>query len=183
MRLGVISDTHVGGDGRDLPEAVLRAFGGVDLILHCGDLDTSTGILDYLETVAPVKAVRGYPDPREEGDRLAETTRVVQVDSLRIGMIHDIQWPGPLIRFYRRLQFPPGDIEDILARKFGEPVDIVAFGDTHEEHIALYQGVLFLNPGSPTWPGVRHKFGGLGTVALLDIEGGVVTAEIVKLRP
>lgn len=183
MRIGVISDTHVGGDGHDLPEAVLRAFHGLDLILHCGDLDASTGVLDYLETVAPVKAVRGYPDPREEGDRLAETTRVVQVEDMRIGMIHDIEGSGPPIRFHRRIQFPPGDIKDILIRKFGEAVDIVAFGHSHEERIALYQGVLFINPGSPTRPATSQRVGAWGTVGLLEIENGVVTAEIVHLRP
>ena len=47
---------------------MIDAVGGADLILHCGDLD-ALGVLDHLETVAPVFAVRGYPDPREEGER------------------------------------------------------------------------------------------------------------------
>lgn len=183
MRIGIISDTHLGGDGRALPQEVLRAFQGVDLILHCGDLDSSTGVLDYLETVAPVKAVRGYPDPHEDGDRLAESTRVVEAAGLRIGMIHDIAWPGPPIRFTTELEFPPGDLHELMRHKFGQPVDIVAFGDTHEEHVSWYQGVLFVNPGSPTVPGARHRWGDLGTVALLDIHDGVVTAQIVRLQP
>ena len=77
VRIGVISDTHSAGSGRDLPVKILDALEGVDLILHCGDLEC-LGVLDYLEQVAPLLAVRGYEDPLEEGDRLALTTRVVK---------------------------------------------------------------------------------------------------------
>ena len=35
--IGLISDTHMAGSGRSLPDAVLEALAGVDLILHCGD--------------------------------------------------------------------------------------------------------------------------------------------------
>ena len=66
MKIGLISDTHMAGDGRGLPVAVLKALDGVDLILHCGDLEC-LGVLDYLETVAPVLAVRGYEDPANRG--------------------------------------------------------------------------------------------------------------------
>ena len=94
MKIGLISDTHSAGSGKDLPSQVLHAFEGVDLILHCGDLEC-LGVLDVLESVAPVLAVRGYEDPIEPGERLARTTRVVQAEDVAIGMIHDIQWPSP----------------------------------------------------------------------------------------
>ena len=81
MKIGLISDTHMAGNGRGLPSQVLESFGGTDLILHCGDLEC-LGVLDYLETVAPVLAVRGYEDPTESGDRLAPVTRVVQARGL-----------------------------------------------------------------------------------------------------
>ena len=173
MKIGVISDTHSAGSGRDLPDAVLDALRGVDLILHCGDLEC-IGVLDYLETVAPVLAVRGYEDPVEPGDRLASTTRVVQAGGVAIGMIHDIQWPGPRIATTADgtgLVLPEGEAVTTLARKFGESVDVVLFGDTHEELICRWDGVLLINPGSPTYPGRRHNRGSLGTIALLDING------------
>jgi len=72
-KIGVISDTHSAGSGRDLPIKVLEALQGVDIILHCGDLEC-LGVLDYLEEVAPLLAVRGYEDPIETGERLALTT-------------------------------------------------------------------------------------------------------------
>lgn len=183
MRIGVISDTHLAGDGRGLPSAVFEVFRGVDLILHCGDLEC-IGVLDHLETLAPVLAVRGYEDPFEAGERLANPTRVVTAGGLHIGMIHDIQWPGPHIKVGgsgTTLHFPPGEIHETMARKFGRPVDIVAFGDTHEELIAWHRGVLLVNPGSPTCPGLRHRRGDLGTVAILELAGETVGVEIVKL--
>ena len=76
-RIGVVSDTHQKDEGWDSPPELIEALQSCDLILHCGDLD-ALGVLDHLETVAPVLAVRGYADPREPGDRLAETTRVVE---------------------------------------------------------------------------------------------------------
>lgn len=179
-RVAVLSDTHAKDDGWGSPPELIAALAGVELILHCGDLDV-LGALDHLETVAPVLAVRGYPDPREPGHRLADETRVVEVDGVRIGMVHDTQAPGPPVRFTHTLEFPDGSVHELMERKFGQSVDVVCFGDTHEEYIGWYQGVLFVNPGSTTRPGMRHRAGELGTFALLDIKRGVVSAEIRKL--
>ena len=184
MRIGLISDTHSAGSGRDLPGKVLQAFSGVDLILHCGDLEC-LGVLDYLETVAPVLAVRGYEDPREPGDRLADAVRVVHTGGLAIGMIHDIQWPGPKIATTgdgTGLVLPEGRAAKTLAAKFGEQVDVVLFGDTHEELVCRWDGALMVNPGSPTYPGKRHRRGALGTVGLLENKDGMTTARIIDLE-
>ena len=56
MKIGIISDTH------DLlrPE-VVSILTGVDAILHAGDI-SSQGILDQLQAIAPVYAVRGNAD-------------------------------------------------------------------------------------------------------------------------
>ena len=181
--VGVISDTHSAGSGRDLPDAVFRALSGVDLILHCGDLEC-LGVLDYLESLAPVLAIRGYEDPVEEGKRLARATRVVQVEDISIGMVHDIQWPTPRIPTSpdgTGLVFPNRSGAELTARKFGQPVDVVLFGDTHEELVCWYDGVLFINAGSPTYPGRRHRPGSLGTVAKLRVEGRAVDVELVQL--
>ena len=183
-KIGLISDTHSAGNGRDLPRPVLDALAGVDLILHCGDLEC-LGVLDYLETVAPVLAVRGYEDPREPGGRLADATRVVAAGGVAIGMIHDIQWPGPKIATTpdgAGLVIPDGPPAPLLTAKFGQPVDVVAFGDTHEELICRWAEVLLINPGSPVYPGRRHRRGALGTIGRLQIDGGAVAAQIIDLE-
>ena len=184
MKIGLISDTHSAGSGRDLPDKVLRALSGVDLILHCGDLEC-LGVLDYLETVAPVLAVRGYEDPVEKGDRLAYATRVVRAGGVAIGMIHDIQWPGPRVATTSDgagLVLPEGRAAETLGKKFGQPVDVVLFGDTHEELVCRWDGVLMVNPGSPTYPGSRHPRGSLGTIAMLEIGGAEAFARIINLE-
>jgi putative phosphoesterase len=184
MKIGLISDTHMAGSGRQLPQAVMDALNGVDLILHCGDLEC-IGVLDYLETVAPVLSVRGYEDPVEDGDRLAYSTRVVELEGVSIGMVHDIQWPTPWVTTSpdgTTLRFPPGSVEEHLVKKFGRPVNIVLFGDTHEELVCHYQGVMWINPGSPTYPGRKHRPGSLGTMGILDIDAGVVNVELVDLE-
>ena len=56
----VIADNHSGtSDGRDVPQSVLDAFTGVDLIVHCGDAGT-WGTLDRLAT-AGLNSDRPYP--------------------------------------------------------------------------------------------------------------------------
>ena len=182
-KIGLISDTHCAGSGRDLPGRVKEALRGVDLILHCGDLEC-IGVLDYLESIAPVLAVRGYEDPVEPGERLAYTTRVVHAGGVAIGMIHDIQWPGPKIATTpdgTGLVLPEGQGAKTLVRKFGERVDVVVFGDTHEELVCQWDDALMVNPGSPTYPGKRHRRGSLGTVGILDIQDGSVTARLLEL--
>ena len=140
-------------------------------------------MLDYLETVAPVLAVRGYEDPIEPGSRLESRTRVVSAEGMNIGMVHDIQWPGPRVSTTADgsgLVFPQPGGRELLDRKFGQRVDVVLFEDTHQELICRFDGVLLVNPGSPTYP-ARRRPGVLGTVALLETSGGTVTAELVDL--
>ena len=183
MKIGLISDTHSAGSGRDLPTAVFDAFAGCELLLHSGDLEC-IGVLDYLEELAPVLAVRGYEDPTEAGERLANVSRIVEIEGVRIGMVHDIQWPPPSIETTpdgTGLVWPDTGLAALLQKKFRGAVDVVVFGDTHEELIEWQEGVLFVNPGSPTYPGRRHAPGSLGTVAVLNINNGEITATIVDL--
>ena len=57
--------------------------------------------------------------------------------------------------------------------------DIVVFGDTHRANVQRLQGVLFINPGSPTLPSYESR---LGTVALLTIASGEAAAHLVQLE-
>lgn len=164
---------------------MFAALAGCELVLHCGDLEC-IGVLDYLEELAPVLAVRGYEDPVEPGERLANVSRIVEVSGIRIGMVHDIQWPPPAIATTpdgTGLVWPASGVDALLQKKFGGVVDAVLFGDTHEEMVEWREGVLFVNPGSPTYPGRRHRPGSLGTVAILDIDDDEINARIVDLAP
>ena len=80
MKIGIISDTH------DLlrPE-VKDTLKGCDQILHGGDI-SSRGILDMLEEIAPVKAVRGNND-KEWAEQLPPFLDF-ELGGLRIYMTH-----------------------------------------------------------------------------------------------
>ncbi len=171
MKIGLISDTHL-SSGR-LPEAILDAFRGVDMILHAGDLVTMR-VLRHLETVAPVTAVQGNMDL--PGARLNLPLKtVVQAEGHRIGLIHGHHVPHP-----NRVLPPPLDFEAmhryLLSEFQGEGVDCIVYGHTHQAHVETYRGVLVVNPGSAT----RGR-GGHGTVGLLTIGQDRIRGEIIQL--
>ena len=56
MRIGILSDTH-----GFLRKEVIEGLQGVDHIIHAGDIDKKE-VLDELEKIAPVTAVRGNAD-------------------------------------------------------------------------------------------------------------------------
>jgi putative phosphoesterase len=119
--LGLISDTH----GLLRPEAV-RALEGCELIVHAGDVGKPE-ILDELQAIAPVVAVRGNIDKGEWASRLP-LTAVVEAKSARIYVIHDVH-----------------DLDiDPAAAGFA----IVVSGHSHKASREERSGVLYLNPGS-----------------------------------
>jgi uncharacterized protein len=58
--------------------------------------------------------------------------------------------------------------------------DVIVHGDTHVEHIAEIDGILCVNPGSPTYP---HNLNvQYGTIGYLDIVDGKAEASIWRLN-
>jgi putative phosphoesterase len=119
--IGLISDTH----GLLRPQAV-RALDGCDLIIHAGDVGKPE-IIDQLQAVAPVVAVRGNIDKGEWASRLPLTAAVETV-SPRIYVIHDVH----------ELDIDPA------AAGFA----ILVSGHSHKASREERSGVLYLNPGS-----------------------------------
>ena len=130
----VLSDTHIRPGGRRrLPDAVYAALGSAGLILHAGDV-VCADLLHELGGFAPTLAVLGNNDVDLLGSVPEE--RLLTVEGLRIGMIHDSgARKGREGRMRRR--FPTADL--------------VAFGHSH---IPLdtegIDGQRLFNPGSPT---------------------------------
>jgi hypothetical protein len=148
--VGVISDTH----GLVRPEAV-AALGGVELILHAGDIG-GPEVLEELGAVAPVVAVRGNNDKGAWAEGLPER-EVFEVGGVSIYMLHDLK-----------------EIE-LSAEAAGYRV--VVSGHSHKPSVAERAGVLYLNPGSAG----RRRFRLPVSVARLVVRGGEVGAEIVEL--
>jgi putative phosphoesterase len=151
MKIGVVSDTH----GLLRPE-VAPALAGVERILHLGDVGKPS-ILDELEKIAPVTAIRGNIDGDGPCSELPETD-VVLIEGRYIYMLHDL----------KTLHLDPA------AAKFAA----VLFGHTHAPTFYKRRGVLYFNPGSC---GPR-RFELPVTIGLLTIgAGGELEAEIVPL--
>jgi len=168
VRIGLISDTHIPADAKILPPHVAAAFRNLDLIIHGGDIYISR-VLDELEAMAPLIAARGNDDGEFKEDPRVKESHVVRVNGLTLGITHRGYYPGP-----SELTF-----EQIMAREFGKKVDILIFGDTHLPMVAKKDGVLLVNPGSPTVP---RGLLTLGTVGILEITGNTVEASIIQLK-
>jgi uncharacterized protein len=154
----VIADTHLPRRASALPEGLRPHMERADLILHAGDLMDPT-LLDELVAYAPVRAVRGNLDPPEA--KLPETLQF-DFGGVRIAMIHDSgRKRGRRNRMRQRF---PG------AR-------VVVFGHSHIPWLEDEEGLLLLNPGSPT----DRRWQPEHTLALLWAENAGVRAEVLAL--
>jgi putative phosphoesterase len=167
MRIGLISDTHL--QVEDLQPEVYRAFAGVDLILHAGDI-YAAHVIDELATLAPVFAARGNGDRGRTYDERVQDVHVLTLGGLRVGMVHELIQSGT----------PRAEaVTTAMERHFGGAVDIFIFGHTHVPLIEQVNGTLLINPGSTTYPYNRMRQ--LGHVALLEVSHGQIEARILSL--
>ena len=171
MKIGLISDTHLMGN--HVPQAVVSAFQGADMILHAGDV-VVTGLLESLTAIAPVTAVHGNMDPPGLYAALP-ARRVVEASGTRIGLIHGDGVPHPDRVLATPICFAA--LHAYLLSEFGgSSPDCVVYGHTHQAHVETYRGVLMINPGSAT-----RGSSGRHTVGLLMVQDGHIRAEIVPL--
>ena len=151
LEIGVISDTH----GLLRPEA-LAALEGVALIVHAGDMGNAE-VVQRLEAVAPVRAVRGNVDRGAWAEAYPETA-VVEAGEAYLYVLHDV----------KALDLDPA----------AAGMQAVISGHSHQPKSERRGGVLYLNPGSA---GPR-RFRLPVTVARLRVRGGEVEAELVELN-
>ena len=166
MRFGVISDTH----GR-LDPKVPKAFAGVDRIFHGGDIG-SEAVLDALQQIAPVTAIRGNNDRGTSLERLPEL-EIWEVNGRAILMIEAPR------RKQRGIFDPKGETsicirasnprpkgagnatrvrvhdlkdyfnptEEIRRQLRGVDPDVILSGHSHKGVIAQEGEVIYFNPG------------------------------------
>ena len=161
MRLGLLADTHIPEVGNELPHQVLEAFRGVDLILHAGDV-TNYSVLDQLELIAPVLAALGDHDISGPNSRWQEK-HVLKLEGRTLWLYH--------IR-------PYSHTDGFSSEEGEERPDIIVFGHEHRAIVEKSDGILHINPGSPTL--LNHQRG-LGTVGILELSSGKADIQIVQL--
>lgn len=152
MRVVALSDTHAPRFWKRCPPAVARHLDGADLVLHAGDVCRAE-VLDELAAFAPVRVVLGNNDGPDVAAWGAPETLDLDLDGLRVSMVHDSgAATGRLARLRRR--FPAADL--------------VVFGHSHIPWDQSGDGLRVVNPGSPT----DRRRQPAGTLATLDIADG-----------
>lgn len=157
MRYDIVSDTH-----GYLSPALLKALEGADVIVHAGDM-CSEADQRTLEQIAPVKQCLGNNDYGYAYGPFVQRDVHFFSDGLRWEVTH----------YRERLDL--------------KTCDIAICGHTHRALIERHgmrtnrgpvpEGVLVMNPGSPTFP--RSKGPSIGRIICHD--GKVESAEIIPL--
>jgi uncharacterized protein len=148
--IGVIADTH----GQLRPEAV-SALRGAHFIVHAGDIG-KLEILQGLEAIAPVVAVRGNNDDGPWAEALPETLTL----DLGFGQLY-------VLHNVKTLDFDPAE----------KAFKAVIAGHSHRPKIEDRDGVLWINPGSAGPRRFRLPI----SVARLHIHAATLHAELVGL--
>ena len=151
IRIGLISDTH----NLLRPEARL-ALKGVDRIIHAGDI-CDAQVLQELETIAPVTAIRGNNDKGAWAKGLKEKERL-DIGGVCIYVVHDLHDLG----------FAPES----------EGIKVVITGHSHRPLMKMENGVLYVNPGSA---GPR-RFTLPISIGFLEISDGRAKARLQTLE-
>jgi putative phosphoesterase len=159
VKIGVISDTHLGGYSPELKNLTDVYFKDVDMIFHAGDMVD----IKVLDAFLPrtVEAVSGNMDSWNVTQQF-HTKKVLTIEGFRIGLIHG--WGTPI------------GIEDRIRQEFND-VQCIVFGHTHYPVNRYIHGVLFFNPGSPT----DKRFVKQNTIGILEI-GKKIVGTIVPIK-
>ena len=129
-----------------------------DHILHAGDVCDPV-LLDELAVFAPVTVVVGNCDPPSVRDWGATDEATIEIDGVRIAMLHDSGTKGSRRKAMRE-GFPNARV--------------VVFGHSHIPWNEDEDGLLLFNPGSPTW----KRTAPFTSMGMLWITDGDVEGEI-----
>src|SRR5690348_8184031 len=172
MRIGVVSDTHGFFDPR-----LRQALTGVEAILHAGDVD-SPDILEELELIAPVFAVRGNVDGIDLGLPL---TRTFHFENVQVEMQHILPaQPSELEAWSDKAcegkSIPRRRIE--LLNNFAPATRVVNFGHSHQPCLITIGQKLFFNPGSAG----KRRFSLPRCCSWLEITSGEIRAGLISME-
>ena len=158
-----------------------QAFHGVDQILHAGHAYVPS-CLEWLRRIAPVASTESWLEGTGETPTRNGRVQVLEFEGHTIGMAHELilrslgddVLPGAIERSFPSAESLSEALQDI----FGQQVDVVVFGYTHEAMVESHEGILLVNPGSPSLIGQQVR---LGTVAILELTPESRTARIIDL--
>lgn len=133
---------------------VHQAFKGVDLILHAGDILIEEVVME-LSAIAPVQVVAGNNDGFDLLMKYGKK-KIITAGGKRIGLTH-----GSSSRERTYLSAYSEFVDD--------RVDCIVYGHSHKPHNEVIDGILYFNPGSPTYRRFQPRF----SLGMLHIDGNI----------
>jgi putative phosphoesterase len=177
--LGVLADTHIPDRVRGLHPDILLAFveAEVDAILHAGDVSVP-GVLQELEEIAPVYAVRGNRD--WVWLRHLPHNRFLDFEGVDLVLEHGHgRWRNYMVdrTHYFIFGMQEARYRNRLLASYPQ-VRVIVYGHLHIPDNSWVGDQLLFNPGSASIPEKEYT----PSVGLLKIRsGGEVEGEILKL--
>ena len=136
MKIIVLSDTHIPGRAKDLPEEVYVQIKGADLLIHAGDITSLAFFKKLGKLNKEIKAVQGNMDEPALKDILP-ARQLINIGGFSIGITHGGGSPFGLM--------------DWCEKEFQkENPNVIIFGHSHKPFNGYRGKTLFFNPGSPT---------------------------------
>jgi putative phosphoesterase len=144
--IGLVSDTHMPLRRRTLPANLGDVLGGVDFLLHAGDVG-ELWVLDQLSAIAPVFAVHGNDDS-DDAQRQLPFQQIIAVAGQRV-----LLWHSHFPDWKEEMEFRK---DDDLYRSLQRSVDqakrvranTVVFGHWHIPLVYQIDDLLVINPGA-----------------------------------
>ena len=153
-RVLVFGDTHIPARRDSIPESFDRRIrsGKYDLALVTGDLVKEKAMRNVMPPLPECHIVQGNMDLESRRNHHEELT----IEELRFLLIHGTQLS------------PRGNIDQLSEIASKVEADVSIHGHTHEPSVELFQGRLFLNPG--TISGATGGWGGRKDASFMEME-------------
>ena len=157
MKVGVVSDTHLGSVTRDFQWIYDEYLSHVDLILHAGDI-ISVNVVEFLQRDY-FHGVYGNMDPFEVRAVLPEK-QTLDIGEHRVGLVHG--WGSS------------EGLEERIRPLFPD-VDVIVYGHSHKAVNHVKDGILFFNPGTAT----GYSSSGSHSIGILEF-GDAISGTIIS---
>ena len=160
MRILVISDTH--GNMSTVHRVIKDIRDKIDAVIHCGDIVEDAMEMKIRYADLNVYNVRGNCDYGSSA--ASEDIFVLGGKKIFVthGDLYGVNWSSD------RLCYRGAELG----------ADICLYGHTHIPNIEYYNGMVIMNPGSPS----RPRGGSTYSYGIIKIEDGLITPSLVNIK-
>ena len=158
MLIVILGDTHIPSRAERIPGPIIEKINELepDRILFTGDVNEYS-VLFFLETIAPVYAVRG------------------NTDYLTLPRFLSLEFEGRKVMLIHGHQFGRGNYSALI--NFAKGHDILVCGHTHRQETFKERGMIVINPGSATGAQSGSGIKPRPSFTVLELEGEKIKIE------